>query len=234
MEKVLIIPDIHLKIDRAERIIRYECADKIILLGDIFDDFGDTVEETANAAEWLKGKLKDDKFIILRSNHDIAYQHSGSRWTRCSGWTVDKSRAINKTLTKKDWDKTKWFHVEENYLFSHAGVNPIFISDKVITKEDFLIWLNNECKNADEHIKLGRDYWVYGAGMIRGGWNYKGGLLWQDAREFEPIPYFNQCVGHTPCKNPVWENANLFLDTHLNYYGVMQNGKIETKCYYNL
>lgn len=52
-EKILIVPDIHNDYHTAEMIIKKENLDKIIFLGDYFDDFYDTVKDAANVAKWL-------------------------------------------------------------------------------------------------------------------------------------------------------------------------------------
>ena len=49
----LIIPDIHLQWNRADRIIQRENCDRVWLLGDYFDDYGDTVAQVEQACEWL-------------------------------------------------------------------------------------------------------------------------------------------------------------------------------------
>ncbi len=51
----LIIPDIHLQWNRADRIIQQENCDRVWLLGDYFDDYGDTVAQAEQAREWLLG-----------------------------------------------------------------------------------------------------------------------------------------------------------------------------------
>ncbi len=41
IETTLILPDLHLKVEQADKIIKHVGADKIICVGDVFDDFGD-------------------------------------------------------------------------------------------------------------------------------------------------------------------------------------------------
>ena len=57
--KTLIVPDIHNKIDIVDEAIEAfkTSVDEIVFLGDIFDDFGDTLQDAKDSAIWLKNRL---------------------------------------------------------------------------------------------------------------------------------------------------------------------------------
>ena len=48
----LIIPDIHLQWTVADRIIQQEKCDRVWLLGDYFDDYGDTLDQVEQTCEF--------------------------------------------------------------------------------------------------------------------------------------------------------------------------------------
>jgi len=125
MSTILVIPDLHNKIETAEKILkaREHSVDYTVLLGDYFDDFYDTPDIAANTAAWLKDSLQNPKRIHLIGNHDINYREPFSPVQKCAGFTEAKKNRINTILTPADWAKLKWFHYEPvgNWLFSHAG-----------------------------------------------------------------------------------------------------------------
>ena len=94
-EITLILPDIHNKVDRADFMIRSVGADKVICLGDVFDDFNDNVNDAQKSAGWFKKMLDRDNFICLKSNHDLGYEYPTNPYAECSGFTRVKSAAIN-------------------------------------------------------------------------------------------------------------------------------------------
>ena len=62
MIKTIIIPDIHNDYHTAEKIIKKENPDKIIFLGDYFDDFYDTIKDVT---KWLVKSLQQKNRIHL-------------------------------------------------------------------------------------------------------------------------------------------------------------------------
>lgn len=210
--KLLVIPDIHLKHKLAERIVRSVPHDKVVFLGDYFDQFGDTAHENADCAIWLKESLQDPKRIHLFGNHDISYAF-GDQFA-CSGFTRHKHLAISNILTAEDWAKLKWWHYEDSYLFSHAGFkyqlyksfcSKQHISSNALTAgpDQVLKILNAAETWIKNDLKSGYYSEILAAGVSRGGWNPHGGLIWCDLGEFHPIPNINQIFGHTPVKEPL-------------------------------
>ena len=82
---VLIIPDIHLKWERVNRVINHVGADEIIFLGDYFDDFNDTPEQVDEMVSWLEHSAKQPNRIHLFGNHDMHYAFSDAGF-QCSGF----------------------------------------------------------------------------------------------------------------------------------------------------
>jgi metallophosphoesterase superfamily enzyme len=126
---ILVIPDIHTHHEKAERICQKYKDHKIVFIGDYFDQFNDSVEDNMFTAEWLKESLGKQNRIHLRGNHDEHYDPRVS--SICSGYSNQKKAGINKVLSIEDWDKLKYFHFENKWLFSHAGVNQYWFGNPV-------------------------------------------------------------------------------------------------------
>lgn len=240
----------------AQAIIDNVPHDKVVLLGDSFDDFGDTPEQNANTAKWLENFLSKENHIGLLGNHDISYKYP-SRYTSCSGFEIMKFNRINATINRDVWDKTKLFHIEQGFLLSHAGLtrrlykilnrydesaDSIEHVEKVLN--DYLPEVENALKHKTDHVLIAPGY-------ARGGHEPFGGLTWCDLSEFKPIPNVNQVFGHTPRKvpdiifrrsdGPIKISAydqidlkavdklcsvNYAIDTGLRYYAIIENGEV--------
>mgnify|MGYP001566258150 CR=1 FL=1 len=224
---ILLIPDIHLKHKRAQRIIDAAGADINLFLGDIFDDFGDDVRQNVEAAIWFKEKLNDKRNIIIQSNHNFGHQYPKNPYGPCSGWTKEKSDAINKILTKEDWQKTRWHYVAQGYLFTHAGLLSKFLNPKIKTLEDIDKFLTEQGKEADICAATGQSFWFYRAGFCRGGgYAASGGILWCDFnKEWSPIAGIKQIFGHTEIRTPeISKNGDIAIDCRMNYYLTLKDG----------
>lgn len=238
-KKYLIISDIHTHIDKAERIIKAEGADFNICLGDIFDEFHDTPEQNERAATWLKRQLNKDNFICLWGNHDTSHAYPSPQ-TYCSGFSDEKCKAINAVLNKEDWSKFKWFYQLDDYLLTHAGLSAYWTELHNIKNEEILTWLEDESHKANKALEERASHWFFRAGRARGGGQQCGGINWccDLGGEFHPIPGVSQIYGHTELRHVGVKKAvrsiNYNIDTHLMYYLIYLNGKIEIKQYIDL
>lgn len=199
--KTLIIPDIHTKYEKAQRILdKYGKTHRFIFMGDYFDQFGDTPELNVATANWLISTMDTYKdSIFLKGNHDEIYDPRTN--VACSGFSFQKKNAINQVMKIEHWDKLKYFHHEFGWWFSHAGLtvnwhlNPMHdvftegsvqeIIDSAIIKQRA-----GETTNA-----------IWASSYARGGNVRVGGLLWEDWRDLKLVDYVNQIVGHTPVKD---------------------------------
>jgi hypothetical protein len=229
----LIIPDTHLKHKRAQRIIDNEGADKVILLGDFFDDFNDSVEMNIETAEWVKSKINNDYFIFLNGNHCLQYRYSNNPYTKCSGYSYNKDVAINQILTKQDWDKFKWYYVLDDYLITHAGLSYSHLGNLTnFTIPEIIKFLDKNIVNANIALEINQAHWLFMAGQYRGGQQKTGGITWVDFdNEFEPIAGIKQLAGHTEKSNIRYLDGknNICLDTSLNHYAVYNSKTKELK-----
>lgn len=195
--KTLVIGDIHNHWQNIENLIENTPHDKVILLGDYFDDFHDSPAAVAATAKWLKRSLDKPNRIHLVGNHDYHYMpHMVREYLGQCGHTDDKEKAINKIIKREDWDKLKFFHVEQDWWFSHAGVTTN--------------WFQNPFKGVTEEVVNARIKKELASGLLplclcavdhkRGGKNERGGLLWNDWRNMQKIEGVKQIVGHTPAE----------------------------------
>lgn len=208
--KIQIIPDIHTGITRVEKIIQDENADRVVFLGDYFDAFGDTLEETNQVAWWLKKSMDNPQRIHLLGNHDLSYRNQNYM---CSGFSEGKLFAIKNT--KIDLTKLHHYCWVGDWLCTHAGLSYDFFKaySEGRRVEDFLRELawKNESR-------------LYDCSVHRGGRNAYGGILWCDYEEFNDIPNINQMFGHThgsEVRHSVSEVSEHYcIDTGLKHYGV--------------
>lgn len=231
--KYLIIPDIHTKWEKAEKIIEGAGEySKIIFLGDYFDEFNDTISSNAKTAHWLQESLKQENRIHLLGNHDLQYAFN-CWFLKCTGFSPQKDAVINAILSDEDWNRMLYYYwLSENTLCSHAGLNPRFVTQE-IKDNSFSIcdWLQREERGAMHSLNRNVFHWFFAVGKSRGGNNSVGGLFWQCWSEFDNnILGINQIVGHTKKKNPACvffsnfekpppPSYHLNLDTNLDFYG---------------
>jgi len=227
----LVCGDIHNEIDLVDIIIKNNDHkyDEIIFLGDYFDSYFDNIEHAERTAYWLKEKLENPRYIFIFGNHDMHYRFFRNKYILGSGYSRNKADAINKIMKIEDWDKLKFFHYSQNFLFSHAGIN----ENTLHPLNGFdLTYLEKLCR--DDFIKLGfgNHSNSFSPGIGRGGFLKKGGITWQDwSVEFVPIRNLNQIVGHThsdslryKCYN---NSINVNVDCLPNYLLEIDNGKLK-------
>ena len=234
--KTLIIPDIHNRVDTAEQVLYHETPDKVVWLGDWFDDFGDNPDIAAKTASWLVARMtrnKDDVFIW--GNHDVCYGFpSNESW--CSGYEEGKKIAIRDIVPPECWDRFVLTHWHGKWLCSHAGLTKPHTSGI----KDIRGWLADEEKSAQLAIRSGKRHWMTSAGMSRGGRAAAGGVTWADLDEFAPIPSISQIFGHTPQRQPwkydtnrragkVVDSDNYCIDTHSQHYIVATEDEVVIK-----
>jgi len=232
--KTVIIPDLHLHWQTADKIIAHEAPDKIVFLGDYFDNFGDNAIMNQVMAEWVKNSIDQPNRIHIMGNHDTnyAFRH---RSYKCSGYTSAKEETINLILKQNDWLKMPLYTQVGTWLCSHSGVHH-HMYDHYGNGQDFNSWLKNTCEFALENAFANKPcVSILQAGRSRGGIETVGGINWCDADEFSGIPGVNQIFGHTPQKKPRWINKgsslskeysqNLCLDVSYAHYYAIHDSK---------
>lgn len=190
--RTLIIPDIHNHTENADHWLISQRYDRVIFLGDFFDDFGDNVTDARLTAAWLRDRLDSTDDIVLLGNHDAAYMFPNLDAMYCPGFTKAKSGAIHEVLKPKHWQRFKLAHVEQGWLLSHAGFHPDWT--KTLTVEQIIA----VCGGAMEKASRGFVDPLLRSGYDREGVQPVGGPLWLDWHSLLPIPGIKQIVGHTP------------------------------------
>lgn len=233
--KTLIIPDLHTKFEKAQRILeKYDKTHKFIFMGDYFDQFGDTPELNAYTAHWLINTMNAyEDAIFLKGNHDEVYDPRVN--VMCSGFSTQKKKAINEVMKIEDWNRLKYFHHELGWWFSHAGlsvnwhINPMH---DTITENTLQSIIDNAIiqQRADNNTNA-----IWASSYARGGNCSVGGLLWEDWYDLKLIDDLNQIVGHTPVKtikviqNNISININVDTSARGSYFHQLleldENGK---------
>jgi hypothetical protein len=181
--------------------------DELVLLGDYFDNYNDTVQEAVDTAVWLTEKiLSKPNTVAMIGNHDAAYVFPQNLHLYCSGHSYQKSDAINKVLTSEYKEKLKVYHITQGYVCSHAGLtNQKWkeYSSKFDQKPEqtYLQFFDEVMSYFVQHdIKRARyneNAELFAAGWDRGGTSRYGGMNWVDWCNLAPINGINQIVGHS-------------------------------------
>jgi 3',5'-cyclic AMP phosphodiesterase CpdA len=225
--RALIIPDLHHHTENAEYWLKTQSYDRVIFLGDFFDDFGDNANDARQTAFWLRNRMDSSDDIMLLGNHDAAYMFPHLDALYCSGFSRAKARAIQEVLEPRHWQRFKLAHAEQGWLLSHAGFHPAWIKTPAMKP---LIDLGGEVM-----AKAGRGVVdpLLGAGFDRGGSQPFGGPLWLDWDSFVPTPGLNQIVGHTPGaevrEKHMLESENYCLDVRNGAAAaILEDGNVST------
>jgi len=206
--KTLIIPDIHNRTHIAEHIIANERHDKVILLGDYFDSYGDecNLDLVRKTAQWFAWSVNQPNRIHLCGNHDIPYWFPKNRYALCPGFNHIKFLVVQEYVRNRDWEKLLFFYnLDNKWLLSHGGAHPGWISRNYKLVGDYLSDIQTVCNQLTKDTKefltnSGRNeaHWFTAWSRARSLTNYPGGLLWCDFDgDFHVILGVNQLVGHT-------------------------------------
>jgi predicted phosphodiesterase len=243
--RTLLLSDIHHRHARAQRIIESVPHDKVVLLGDYFDQYQDKESDAQATAEWLRDFVIPNKKIVpLLGNHDVPYFYNHNPHFRCSGFSFGKSIVINNVLTDEHKENFKFYHIDQGFVLIHAGVtNPRwkemaskFEESKYATKLEFFdAVLSYFVENGIKSAKLGYDVGLFNAGWDRGGIERHGGINWVDWRNFAPINGINQIVGHTIHRVPEIlvqrEGGAISVKSVIDYYKKPYNGNVLSVSY---
>jgi len=196
---MIIVGDLHGRIDILKRILKQFKNEKKLFLGDYVDSF---VRPDCDIIDTVKAVLDSDA-ILLVGNHEFNYCgpfadkiKNGEISSYCSGFERSRFSELN-GLLEKNKDRFKLGHFSDNVLYTHAGVTQEWIDfscDQGLYEnwQDGLSWIT-EAKPFDLSIHNR----VFKCGC-RGGVAMYAGPLWCDYRyEFKAIKGLNQIFGHT-------------------------------------
>ena len=210
----LIIGDIHHRTDWADKVLNRFGADcdQVVLLGDYFDDFGDSPERMRTTCRWLRASLAKPNRIHLLGNHDASFCNKDHRQCRCPGHTPGKQQVFDEELAGVAPNALRIATQVGGWLLSHAGFSAALARDQ--TAGEIVLMAEREL----DRIAAGRDSNLLHVGTSRGGYDRVGGPLWLDwAREFRPVPGLNQIVGHSPAKGVLRAKCLTPAGTHRQF-----------------
>lgn len=241
MSKVLVIPDVHMKkevIEQGLQLARKHRADKIIMLGDYFDDWYAMNYEYLEMIQYLKKVLRSNPNVIpLFGNHELSYLGYP-----CSGFNRMVQPDVYNFLIK-DY-RFAFCYAEDGILYSHAGVTTGWLKEnQVITANDLRLKLHKKVgpeivekgiDKIDSYPRFSEKLLPFShVGPARGGSDYPS-PVWADLTELvaDPAP-FRQVVGHTPVKQIENIGRIWFADVFSNYnpcneYLLVKDGEPET------
>lgn len=229
MSRVLVIPDIHQHLVAAEAMFtagEAERADRIVLLGDLFDEYDDTPADTVAAARWLLRQKErfGERLVVLIGNHDLPYLEAcqvagasrhldyGYRPVNgCPGYTDAKAEALVREVGPDFVALWRLHHREDGVLYTHAGASAA----------------QNNRLDADATellANLHRAHPLFEIGFARGGGMEEAGLLWRDLSEFDDDAGCSQIFGHTPRKCARIIGKSACLDAHYRVAGIVEDG----------
>ena len=196
MSKILIVPDVHGRAFWHRALELVDQVDQIVFLGDYLDPYShegisfDLALEEFNKILEFK-KEYPDLITLLVGNHDMHYIIKD--FMDCSRRNTDMLDQLHK-LYNSNLDLFNLIHIEDDWLFSHAGVYKGWMDKYEFTLEDL-----NLKTFLGSHWPALEDLSMY-----RGGYNYVGSCIWADIRESvknELFPGYKQIVGHTQLNN---------------------------------
>ena len=217
LRRILFVGDLHARpslLPLVDRLAGRHDVDRIILLGDVMDDWHESDRSLARwagvFAEWARSHRPP--VILLAGNHDAPYlldrEHALLLRDRglTPGFHPGAWHDAHRMLNGLDW-RVAWAG-EPGLLASHAGVTLPWAQVNLpdLTARGIAGRLNHE----DRHRLLFR--LMLACGRARGG-SMLPGPLWCDRRELEPIPGVTQIVGHTPVPSVIHERGSWFVDT---------------------
>lgn len=220
----LIIPDVHNKIDVADKILNTITHDHAWFLGDYWDNFHDTAADAVAVAQWVLEKLNNPRITLLLGNHD--YHYWKPHLQKCSGYTWQKEISISEIVKPNDFEKLKTHAWVQGWLLSHAGYSLQYAHPvKGLTPQVTAEW-DAKMEAAHAANKLPELFWC---GKDRYGNNHHSGVIWQDWWTSKKVTGVNQIVGHTPHHTWRESKGDYCLDTGLKHVGLLQNGKLEVR-----
>lgn len=224
MKKIIAIGDIHgrdtWKLIRAA----HRDADRVIFIGDYFDappakrHWGsDGPAELENFMDIVRYKADyPDKVVLLLGNHDYHYLPKVN--SPCSGYQRDMHISFSVALEQAIVNNfMKWIHVEDGYVFSHAG----------ITKT----WLKNSGAESLENVNsLNHELFEFTPGEFYDGYGDETCQtpIWVRPNSLlnDKIDGYKQVVGHTQQPNGIGFIEDVcFIDTlHSGHYLAITDG----------
>ena len=192
MSKILVVPDVHGRAFWHRAMELVDQVDQMVFLGDYLDPYShegisfDLALEEFNKILEFK-KEYPDLITLLVGNHDMHYIIKD--FMDCSRRNTTMLDQLHE-LYNANLELFNLVHIEDDWIFSHAGVYKGWMDKYEFTLEDL-----NLKTFLGSHWPALEDLSWY-----RGGYNSVGSCVWADLRESvknELFPGYKQVVGHT-------------------------------------
>jgi hypothetical protein len=217
--KTLVIGDIHNYTASVDRILKEVAYDKVIFLGDYFDNFNDTPADAAATAKWLKSNLYNPQFTFLWGNHDLPYAYPHYD---CPGFSIEKQQQVNKFMDNQDWQKLQFLVGEQEYWLSHAGIDFNFYKANGLLELESVI---GRLEYAETLLSHGNFPQLLCDKRLS--------VVWNRFDYLKVLPDVNQIVGHTPVRPASVRmkftksgRFNVCLDSY-EHYGMIEKGEFQ-------
>lgn len=207
---ILIIPDVHGRKFWRQALEVINKVNKVVFLGDYLDPYDVTEEEALDEFKAiLEFKQKyPDKVILLIGNHDLEYLWPDKFNNTCRH-CYDVEEKAQELYRNNEF---QLIYIQDNYLFSHAGVTKGWLGYVDLTLEDLKILDFDLCK---------LDY----VGWRRGGLDLYPSCVWCDILEFRNDLDYYQIFGHTQLKSEHISDKFACLDARKCF--ILKEGKID-------
>lgn len=223
MSKILIVPDVHGRAFWHRAMELVDQVDQIVFLGDYLDPYShegisfDLALEEFNKILEFK-KEYPNLITLLVGNHDMHYIIKD--FMDCSRRNTTMLDQLHE-LYNSNLDLFDLIHIEDDWLFSHAGVYKGWMDKYEFTLEDL-----NLKTFLGSHWPALEDLSWY-----RGGCNPVGSCIWADIREstkHKVFPGYKQIVGHTQLNDkPIITDSIICVDVRRCFILDTITGKIE-------
>lgn len=200
----LILGDTHGRTNWKQAIEAHPEAEHIIFMGDYFDSFDISgVEQLHNFNEIIRFKEESDKNVVmLIGNHDHHYIIAGETY---SGYQPAMRWDFNDAL-KKNMHHLQIAYRQGEYVFSHAGISPVWMDDTFYTvleeswsKETMIDQLNDLYKSRPNLFNFSHKGWDPSGDSVEQGplWIRPRSLMRSNKADGGLKKRFIQVVGHT-------------------------------------
>ena len=240
MSRILIIPDLHQQLLAGENMLREGLKmkpDRIVFLGDLFDDFYDRPEDSAKTAIWFNqwSERLGDRLIVLYGNHDLPYAEASYYLAKhgdfpadyrpalyCSGFAPEKARAIYETFGLAFWKPWRLHYREDGVLFTHAGAD----AKQEATLDIEAAAALKSVTPCDREAYSGVHPLLL-PGPDRGGLPYqRPGITWRDIDEFDGSTACPQIFAHSRKNAAVRFTANaVCMDAGFHAFALLDAGR---------
>lgn len=215
MNNVLVLPDIHGRKFWIEPCRHINEFDKVIFFGDYLDPYNFEDISVENAIENFKEiiefkKNNMDKVVLLLGNHDLPYYSED--YFKFSDWHCRHANFSHKKihiLFEENKDLFKIAHVENDIIFTHAGIESGWLNDVVKCNSSDINEICDEINQLSDTVGGLRK--LFQITSERGGRDRFGSCVWTDVHDIiwdieslenpntiiRPIHKIKQIFGHT-------------------------------------